>query len=308
VNYYVYCYFDGEVPIYIGTGRGRRDVSHLCGAKGCPYFHNKLRKMQREGAKPIVRRLLEGLTFRESRDWECFFIRAVGRKNYESDGTLYNLTCGGEGTPGYKHTETAKQRMLEACARPEVKQRKLAAQKAANARPEVRQRKSEAQKAAQNRPEVNQQRSEAAKAAGARPEVKQRRSEAAKAANARPEVRQRKSEAAKVAQNRPEVKQRNSGIQKVAQNRPEVKQRNREASRHRPPKGRFKGVQPHRKKWRATIDGKHLGIFPTPEQAAIAYNDAVDKYWGGDGWKNRVQNVPVSVERRLTSVKSVVCL
>ena len=38
--------------------------------------------------------------------------------------------------------------------------------------------------------------------------------------------------------------------------------------------------------------------FKTPGAAAQAYNDAVDLYWGGDGWKNRVVNVPVAVERR----------
>jgi len=80
------------------------------------------------------------------------------------------------------------------------------------------------------------------------------------------------------------------------------------AKRHQSPKGRFKGIRSSGNKWRAMVACHDLGTFPTPEQAAIAYNDAVDKYWGGDGYKNRVQNVPVSVERRLTSVKSVVDL
>lgn len=95
VIYYVYAYFESHTPIYVGAGCGKRDILHLCPyTRGCRYFHNKLRKMQRDGQEPSVRRLLDRLTFQESRDWERFFIQAIGRKNLGT-GSLYNLTDGG---------------------------------------------------------------------------------------------------------------------------------------------------------------------------------------------------------------------
>ena len=210
-RYYVYAYFDGDVPIYIGAGCKDRDTSHLKSwVTRCPYLHNKLCKMRREGREPVIRRLLEGLTFRESRDWECFFILAIGRKNL-GVGPLYNLTDGGEGTVNVIRSDIIRQRT-----------------------------------------------SLAVKAYYARPGKRQYRSAAAKAASARLETKQRMSAAAKIVR------------------------------RRRLPKGRFKGVFPNRKKWAAKIDGKHLGSFLTPEEAAQAYNDGVDKYWGGDGYKNQI--------------------
>lgn len=48
--------------------------------------------------------------------------------------------------------------------------------------------------------------------------------------------------------------------------------------------GGIKGVTPHRRKWRARIhiDGKQvdLGLFPTKEEAAAAYNTAAQRQHG----------------------------
>lgn len=209
MRYYIYTYFEGDTPIYIGVGCGRRDISHLCvAAKGCPYFHKKLRKMQREGLKPNIHHLLDDLMFQESRKWERFFIQAIGRKNLDT-GPLYNLTDGGEGTENAIVSEN------------------------------TRQKHSTILKAAFTRPETRKQYLDAL---------------------ARPETRYKVAKA----------------LQTV---------RRHQSSRR---ESQFKGVYPQGKKWVAKIDHKHLGTFETPEQAAQAYNAGVDKYWGGNGWKNVV--------------------
>ena len=61
------------------------------------------------------------------------------------------------------------------------------------------------------------------------------------------------------------------------------------ASRGRPPTSGFKGVTASgNKKWRARIkvDGKlrYLGYFSAPEEAARAYDAAVDRFWGAGPW------------------------
>jgi hypothetical protein len=80
-------------------------------------------------------------------------------------------------------------KMIAALNRPEVREKMIAAAKAAAARPEVREKRI----AALNRPEVREKRI----AALNRPEVREKRIAAAKAAAARPEVREKMIAAAK---------------------------------------------------------------------------------------------------------------
>ncbi len=73
--------------------------------------------------------------------------------------------------------------------------------------------------------------------------------------------------------------------------------------RHQPPKGKFKGVCPNGRLWAVKIGRHYLGSYSTDETAAKIYNGGVDKYWNGDGWKNRVDHVsainyPADKERR----------
>lgn len=60
------------------------------------------------------------------------------------------------------------------------------------------------------------------------------------------------------------------------------------AGRVAPPKEGFKGVSARLKKWvtQVAIEGKqqYIGTFPTPEDAARAYDAAVDRYWGPGPW------------------------
>lgn len=71
-----------------------------------------------------------------------------------------------------------------------------------------------------------------------------------------------------------------------------TKQQN--AANSKPYNGRkYKGVHAHRRKWKAVIKSggvqKHLGLFDTPEEAALAYNDAAREIHGEYA---RLNNVP----------------
>ncbi|HEX6069386.1 MAG TPA: AP2/ERF family transcription factor [Longimicrobiaceae bacterium] len=74
-------------------------------------------------------------------------------------------------------------------------------------------------------------------------------------------------------------------------------------ARARPAKGvcKFKGVSPYRGRWQATIrlEGRlrWLGSFPTPEDAARAYDEAVLEHRGRSG----VLNFPTRPRRRAKS-------
>ena len=79
-----------------------------------------------------------------------------------------------------------------------------------------------------------------------------------------------------------------------------VEKRKRKTPRRARPKswdqapraGQLKGVRYWGKKWQARIEinGKtvHLGRFETAEEAARAYNKAVDDFRDGEGYKNPI--------------------
>jgi len=115
------------------------------------------------------------------------------------DCRLTNLTDGGEGMLGYRHTQATRTKMSASAivigARPDVKAKRSAAARAACARPEVKVKRSVAQCATWARPEVKVKRCAAIRVALAQPKEKVRRSTAARAACARPEVKARKNAA-----------------------------------------------------------------------------------------------------------------
>lgn len=113
-DYYVYAYIDpatGE-PFYVGKGRGKRVRTHLqpCHvAKNLPMY-NRLRRMLEVGQPPQIRLVATGLSESESLTWETFFILALGRL-CDRSGPLMNLTIGGEGLSGRKHSPETKVKM-----------------------------------------------------------------------------------------------------------------------------------------------------------------------------------------------------
>jgi len=297
-DYYVYAYIDprNDEPFYIGAGHGKRAKCHLTACKCEPhagynrFFYRKLRKLLKSGVNPAIRFIAKNLTQGEAfKIWEPFFICALGRRDIKT-GRLCNHTDGGEGVNNLSpevraRMSSAKRKYYEdpeanACkSTPEARARMSAAAKERCADPKVRARMSAAAKERCADPKVRACLATASKEYWADPEARARQSIAAKERCVDPEVKARMSTGQKKRYEDPEARERQSAIQR---------------GRHRPPqKGRrFKGVSRDRGKYKAVISTdrkrKHLGTCDTAEEAAKLYNDAVDLYWGGDGWKNPV--------------------
>ena len=107
---YVYTLTDPRngMPFYVGKGHGKRCEFHLDEAK---YYTkrkskklNKIRKLMSLGMKPIITKVEENVSDAQAIDFECLLIaemRDIGI-------SLTNMTDGGDGAKGYKHTEENK--------------------------------------------------------------------------------------------------------------------------------------------------------------------------------------------------------
>jgi hypothetical protein len=112
---YVYTLTDPRngMPFYVGKGHGKRCEFHLDEAK---YYTNrkskklnKIRKLMSLGLNPIITKVEENVSDADAIDFECLLIaemRDIGIP-------LTNMTDGGDGAQGYKHTEEHKQMMRE---------------------------------------------------------------------------------------------------------------------------------------------------------------------------------------------------
>ncbi len=111
-NYYIYAYFDGDEPIYVGAGSDnakrysgmRRHLKDCLNPKHRQYespFYRRLRQLVNSpGLKTI--KLLEGLTRPGSFRHEKFFIAAVGTVKM-GRGPLLNQN--GEGAKRWSDTD-----------------------------------------------------------------------------------------------------------------------------------------------------------------------------------------------------------
>jgi len=107
---YVYTLSDPRngTPFYVGKGHGKRCEFHLDEAK---YYTkrkskklNKIRKLMSLGMQPIITKVEENVSDAQAIDFECLLIaemRDIGIP-------LTNMTDGGDGAKGYKHTEENK--------------------------------------------------------------------------------------------------------------------------------------------------------------------------------------------------------
>lgn len=115
MNSYVYTLIDprNHLPFYVGKGSGERCNAHVVEAK---YYVkrkspklNKIRKLMRLGMEPIVIKLEENVSDKQALDLECLLIAEMRDLGF----ALTNMTDGGDGAQGYKHTEDHKQKMSE---------------------------------------------------------------------------------------------------------------------------------------------------------------------------------------------------
>lgn len=98
-------------PIYIGKGKGPRLNHHLkpYTLKNYDSFKNrKLKSILKSGLKPITNKLQTKLEEQEALSLEKQYIAKIGRY---PKGPLTNLTNGGDGVSGLKHTKESLEKM-----------------------------------------------------------------------------------------------------------------------------------------------------------------------------------------------------
>jgi len=102
-NYYTYAYLrEDRTPYYIGKGKTNRAY----------VTHRKRKGSHKPPPKEQILILKSNLTEDEAFKHERYMIAVFGRKDLET-GILRNLTDGGEGSSGRKHSDLTKQKIKQ---------------------------------------------------------------------------------------------------------------------------------------------------------------------------------------------------
>ncbi len=242
-EFYVYIIFrPNGIPCYIGKGKGNRFRKTAKETKN-PHLNNLFKK--HSGNLPVVKfrgNLLEEEAFM----LEKLLISILGREDIET-GILFNLTDGGEGQSGSKHSDESKSKIGASSKRnwadPEyntkMKSRPIyihteetkAKIKDSNIRtksnPEYRMKCSQRAKAAQT-PEVIFNRTQKQRITKSTPEWKLKASDTAKR-RMTPELKKKISEANKTTKNTREYKILQSKLSKTFHSDPVIKEKHRQA-------------------------------------------------------------------------------
>jgi len=100
-------------PFYIGKGKDSRYISHLRNyklKKNDSFLSRKINKILKNGCSPYITKLYENLTEKEAHSIEIELIDIIGRRCV-GKGSLVNITCGGEGISGFKHSDETREKM-----------------------------------------------------------------------------------------------------------------------------------------------------------------------------------------------------
>jgi len=119
-NYYIYIYLDPRKPgifnyddlqfefepFYVGKGTRGRCFSGIRDKKSSRKV-SKINSIIKDGEFPIIIKIVEGITNKESQILERITISKIGRAD-SNEGPLTNMTSGGDGGLGMKHSEEWK--------------------------------------------------------------------------------------------------------------------------------------------------------------------------------------------------------
>ena len=253
-SYYVYYYLrskDGisgkkDTPYYVGKGKGKRITTKRARIT-----------VPKDPAYRI--KIAEGLTEEQAHKIERVHVKLWGRIDLGT-GILHNLTDGGEGTSGYKHTE--EQRKIRAqinsdiWSRPNVRAKHRKSVRKAFNKPEYREKRkyldnlperkikhTEACRVAHNMPEVKLKKSQSMKATASTPEYKENRkkvndlpttkanrSKAMKEVASRPGHLEKRLASFITTNSKPEIKEKRSKSAKLCNNKPEKIEHQREVA------------------------------------------------------------------------------
>ena len=97
-----------NLPFYVGKGKDRRCDYHLWEAKyrttKNSYRLNKIRKLLSDGYTPIVKKIEENVSDSFAKEFEMLLISEIKELGIK----LTNITDGGDGGLGIKHSEESK--------------------------------------------------------------------------------------------------------------------------------------------------------------------------------------------------------
>lgn len=105
-------YFEHE-PFYIGQGKGDRCYDHVKRYRGCPVKVNKIKSLLPKGIQPIIVKLKENISQKESLDIEVLLIKAFGTKLQIENIPKGPLTNGTSGGTYFNHTKETKSKISE---------------------------------------------------------------------------------------------------------------------------------------------------------------------------------------------------
>lgn len=212
--FYVYVYRDprptkNNQPVYVGKGTGDRDLSHWSRGSHNKPFQDFIAHLKARGFVSICERVFETENETDAFAKEIELIALYGRRNLKQ-GSLFNLTDGGEGGSGTvktnAHKAVDKYNSIKNWKDPIYQEKVAAGQRRVQSTPEARALKSENSAEAWANPETRKKRQQGIKRARSTDVSKAKTSAQAKAQWSDPEYAAKQTANNQEIANRAEVK------------------------------------------------------------------------------------------------------